>query len=64
MTDKPYDADPDADVGGHRSGGHVDTESADDAVDVEGHGRFGQFLTADGTVDDPYPTRPPDAPER
>jgi len=35
-----------------------------DADDVEGHGRFGQFLGADSTMDDPYPSPPSGAPQR
>ena len=31
-----------------------------DADDVEGHGRFGQFLDADSTIDDSHPFPPVD----
>ena len=51
MTDQTYEPDP-------------ASEPAEDAGDVEGHGRFGQFLDADVTVDDPYPARPFGALER
>ncbi len=50
MTDQPSEADPGT--------------TAEEDSEVEGHGRFGQFMDADGTIDDPYPTRPPGAPER
>lgn len=34
------------------------------ADDVEGHGRLGQFLDTDATIDDPYPVLPSGASER
>ncbi len=39
-------------------------EADADADDVEGHGRFGQFVDADATIDDPYSASPPGSPQR
>ncbi len=63
MTDQPYDAADEAEAQGHRMIG-ADTEIGEDSEDVEGHGRFGQFLDSDAAETDPYPLRPPGASER
>lgn len=60
MTDQPFDVAPDADVEGHRYTG-TDAEMVDD---IEGHGRFGEFVDADSAIDDPSPSRPSGAPGR